>query len=56
MQASVFQKIQGKLGDPYNEINILRKDVSGLDGNSFEFRVKLFSGKELLFSDNGLSY
>lgn len=53
---SIFQKIQGKLGDSYSEINILRKNVSELDGTSFEFRVKLFSGKELLFSENALSY
>lgn len=53
---TVFQKLRGQLGDPYKEINILRNNISELEGNSFEFKIKLISGKELLFSDNGVHF
>lgn len=51
-KASLFQKLRGLLGDAYAEINILRQEISLLEGNSFSFAIRFISGKGYAFDQD----
>jgi len=52
---SLVQKMRGLLGDPYDEINIMRSEIIELNGNAFNFKVTLKSNKNYLFGENGVT-
>jgi hypothetical protein len=51
---SVLQKLRGVLGDPYREINILRSEITQLEGDSFVFVIGFRSGVRYSFGEDGV--
>ena len=49
-----LQKLRGLLGDPYREINILRSEITRLEGTPFRFSISLRSGKTFTLRQNGV--
>ena len=53
-EPKLIQKLHGQLGDPYDEINIMRSEITGLHGTSFRFSIDLKSGAKYIFDERGV--
>ena len=48
------QKLNGQLGDQYDEINIMRNEITSLHGSPFSFSIDLKSGAKYIFGNTGV--
>ena len=50
----LVQKLHGQLGDAYDEIDIMRSEITGLHGTPFAFSINLRSGAKYIFGKMGV--